>query len=159
MKKYKDFLETKSDIISIVMVVLFAIAMFFAINIEMKKPVDAKELEHQYSQLEMIKQDVSNIYQLENAEICIDDQGIDITLKGKYHNLNASFDENNNYINATVADSRIGSNITDSIFAIILAGVLGYIASFVVLVLLYIPVIIHGIFAWITKKRHLKKNK
>ena len=159
MKKYKNFLETKHGIMQVITAVLFAVLMLVIINIEMDTPIDSKELEYHYSQLEMIKQDISSIYQLENAEISIHEHGMDVTLKGKHHNLNAFFDENNSYLNATFVDTRLGADITESILVVILAGVLGWIVFYLVLIVLYIPVIIHAIIALIIKKHHAKKEK
>lgn len=157
MEKYKKILEDKFDAFSAIISILCAIIMLCAIVIEMEMPIDAKELEHHYSQLETIKQDASSIYELENVDITIDKNSMSVMLKGKYHNLNAFFDENNNYINATIIDNRVGSNLVISILIIVLAFGLGYILSYFILAILCIPILIHALIMFAKKKWYHKK--
>ena len=82
---------------------------------------------------------------------------MDIMFFGKYHHLNAFFDENNNYVESKVVDNRIGSNLIASVLIILVAFGLGCFLSYVILLLLYIPVLVCAIVAYIKKKRLNKK--
>ena len=162
MEKYKNFLEKHFDVIAGIVAVLCAVIMFFAIIIEMDTPVDAKELEYHYSQLEAVKQDIASIAKLEDADITMDENGMTVTFNGKYHNLQAYFDENKDYINAKIIDNRIGSNIILSLFLVVAAFGLGYFVGWTLLVVLLIPVLVYAIYSIIVdfkKKYHAKKSE
>lgn len=158
MDKYKNFLENKFETVSKVMAVLFAVVVLFAIMFEMAMPVDSVELENHYSQLEMVKQDITSICELENADISIDADGMEIAIKGKSHSLKAFFDEQNNYINAVIEDNRVGSSIILSIFVVIAAFGYGYLLSYALLALLCIPLLIHAFIMKLKKKTQDKKQ-
>lgn len=145
MEKYKNFLGKNLDLCSAIVAILCALFMLIVIVVDMSTPLDFSELEHHYSQLEMIKKDDANLCNLKNADISIDDDGMVVTLKGTKHNLKANFDKNNNYLNATVTDNRIGSNIIVSGLIIFAAGGLGILLSYVIWALLYIPVLVYAI--------------
>lgn len=158
MEKYKNYLETKFDTWQIVIAALCALAMIVLIIVEMAVPIDSKELETHYATLEVIKQDITKICELENADINISPNGMTITLKGRSHNLRACFDSNNNYLTATVVDNRIGSNIFVSILLVIAIGGCGYMLSYVLLIVLFIPVFLHAVIVYVKKKKS-RSNK
>lgn len=159
MKKYQNYIENKFDNWQVVIALLCALIMIVAIVVEMAVPVDSTELEYHYEQLELVKQDVGNIYKLQNADIITREEGITVTLKGETHNLKAVFDENNNYVNATIVDNRLGSNIILSLFIVIATFGFGYLISYVVLLILYIPVLAYAIIVEFKKKWYTKKIK
>lgn len=159
MEKYRNYLENKFDGWHVVISVLCALIVFILIIAEMSAPVDSAELEYHYEQLETVKQDVTNIYKLQNADITTSEEGITITLKGKTHNLKAVFDENNNYVNATIVDNRIGSDIILSLFIVIATFGFGYFVSYVVLLALYVPVIVYDIILEFNKRYRSKKTE
>lgn len=159
MQKYKNYLENKFDKWQIVIAVLCAVAMAGLIIVEMAMPVDSKELENHYATLEVIKQDITKICELENAEINIEPDGVTITLKGKSHNLNASFDDNNNYLNATIVDNRIGANVVVSILLVIAFAGIGYMLSCAILILLLIPVLVHAVIMYVKKKKTISNKQ
>lgn len=158
MKKYKDYLENKFEKWQVVITVLCALAMLIAIFVEMSIPVDSKEIEGHYTRLETIRQDITNICEIENGSINIDSNGMTITLKGKYHNMMAYFDENKNYTNAIIEDNRLGSNIFLSIICVLFSGSIGFMLSYVILILLYIPVLVNALVLHIKRKHALRKT-
>ena len=158
MEKYKNYLANKFEIWQIVIAVLCALAMAVAIIVEMAMPIDSKELENHYATLEVIKQDITKICELENAEINIESDEMTITLKGKSHNLKASFDGSNNYMSATIVDNRIGSSLLVSLVLVVAFGGMGYILSYVLLILLLIPLLVHAIIVYAKKKKY-RSNK
>lgn len=158
MEKYEKFLRDKFDVITWVVAILCAVVMFFAITIEMDTPVDAKELEYHYNQLEMVKQDITSVSNLKDADITIDESGMTVTFNGKYHHLKACFDENKNYVNAKVIDNRVGSSIIVSLFLVIAAFGMGCFVGWTVLLLLYIPVAVHALVLYVKKKVKTKKQ-
>lgn len=158
MEKYKNYMLDKFDVWQVVIAILCAAVVLFAIIAEMGTPVDFAELENHYAQLETIKQDTTNMHRLKNVDISIEGNSMTIRFNGKYHNLKAYFDENKNYVNATVEDNRIGSNIIVSIFAVLLAACFAYIATYLLLPVLYIPLFIHKLIKYIKKKWQGKKQ-
>jgi len=159
MKKYQKFLTDSFGFWKKFVAILSALLMLFFIAIEMDAPIDATELGQHYSQLEMVKQDVANIYKLTNATITIKEQTTTIILDGSTHDLKAVFDTNGNCIEAKVIDNRVGANFDISIFAILFAVAAGYILMTGVEVLLYIPLIIYAAIQKIKSKRIARKNK
>ena len=159
MEKYQNYLENKFDKLQVIIAVLCALIVFVVIIVEMAAPVDSTELEYHYNQLETVKQDVTNIYKLQNADITTSEEGITVTLKGKTHNLKAFFDAENNYVNATIVDNRISSNIILSLFIVIAAFGFGYLLSYVVLYALYMPVIAYDIIIEFKKRYRSKKTE
>ncbi len=158
MEKYKNYLKNKFDTWQIVIAVLCAVAMAVLIIVEMAVPIDSKELESHYATLEVIKQDITKICELEKADINIGPNGMTITLKGRSHNLKACFDSDNNYLSATIADNRIGSNIFVSILLVIAIGGCCYMLSYVLLIVLLIPVFIQAVIVYVKKKKS-RSNK
>ena len=159
MKKYVEYLDKKFETWSSVIAILCAVLMIIALVIEMSAPVDAGEIEHHYSQLEMIKQDSANLCKLENADITIKEDGMTVRLKGKQHHLKAFFDENGNYSNATIVDNRVGSNILASGFVVLGAFGLGMLLSYALLCILIIPALVYGLFMQIKHKWQTRKRK
>lgn len=159
MEKYKNYLENKYKVWQIVMSILAAVAMLIFICVEMCVPIDSPELEAHFEQLEMLKQDTANISELENATIDINADGMTVTIKGKTNDLKAVFDTEHNYVNAEIVDNRVGSNLLISIFAIIIAFGYGYILSFAVLTILYIPVGIYYVVRYLKNKIKYRKKK
>lgn len=144
MKKYISFLESKFDIVSKIIAILCAVVMLVAIVVEMNAPIDATELENHYGQLEMIKQDVTSISRLENAQITLDSDGMVVQLTGNQHHLKAFFDENKNFLNAVVVDNRIGSSIIVSVLVVLAAFGWGWLASYALLAVLCIPILVYS---------------
>ena len=159
MEKYKDYLENKYHIWQIVIALLCAVVALVAIVVEMSIPVDSKEIESHYAQLELIKQDITKICELENADVKITSEGMTITLKGKKHNFKAYFDENSNHLNTVLEDNRAGSDLFLSIFLVFIGFVLGLTLTYALLALLYIPVVIHAIIIWAKRKKITRQNK
>jgi len=159
MEKYKNYLESKFSIWQTIISILCAVIMLIAIIAEGDTAVDFSELECHYTQLETIRQDITNIYKLQNADINISATGMTVTLRGQKHNLKAFFDENNNYIKAIIIDNRISSNMILSLVVIVIAWGFGILLSYSVLLVFYIPVFIYWIVGYIKKKYRLKKDK
>ncbi len=159
MEKYTNYLENKFDVWQTVIAMLCALAMLIFIIVEMTVPVDSTELEHHYEQLETVKQDISGVYKLQNADIATRADGITVTLRGDKHSLKAFFDENNNYVNATIVDNRLGSNIIVSIFVAVATFGFGYLLSYVVLLVLYIPVLVYALVMYIKRRKACSKKQ
>lgn len=157
MEKYKNYLENKFEMWQVIIALLCAAFVLVAIVVQMLTPVNFNELESHYTQLESIKQDITNMHKLKDADISIDEDGMTIKFNGKYHHLKAYFDENKNYINATVEDNRIGSNIFVTILVILFVGCFAYMATYLLLLALYIPILIHKIVEFV-KKKWITKN-
>ena len=159
MEKYKNYLENKFEKWQIFIAIICAVVVLVAIFVEMAAPVDSNELANHYAQLETIKLDVTNICQLKDADISIEEDGMTVKLNGKYHHLKAYFDENKHYIKSTVEDNRLGSNIIISILAVLVAGWFAYIASYSLWAVLWIPFLVYKLIEHVKEKYHNKKAK
>lgn len=159
MEKYKNYLASKFGAWQIVIAILVALCMLVWICVDMCTPVYSTELESHFQQLEMVKQNTADMYKLKNATIDIDDSGMTLTLKGKTNALKASFDADYNYINAEVVDNRIGANLIVSIVLIFIAFAYGYLLSYALLLVLYIPIGVYHVVKDMKNKFVSDKNK
>ena len=158
MIKYKQYLENNFEKWQAAFAILAAVIMAVFIIIQMCIPVDAAELANHYEQLEAIKNDVTTICELENANIEIDSGVMTITLKGEINNLKAFFDADNNCINAVIEDNRIGSSIFVSIICVIIAAAVGFLLAYALLSVACIPILAYHIFMFFKSKFASKKS-
>ncbi len=158
MEKYKNYLGEKGHDWLIAIGLCCALLALLFVIVDMQVPIDAAELQKHYEQLEMVKEDTSSIYLLEDATIKLEDSGMTVEIKGERHILEAFFDENNEFINAIIRDNRIGSSITFTLIFVLFGFSIGYMSSCILLLILLTPVMVYELIKYIKKKITSKKD-
>lgn len=156
MKKYKKFVHgdawraVRLTFIVIVWLVLCIVAID-----DLEKPCSADELMTHIEQVEQVRDDFSNIANLNDATVVFEKEQSQLTFEGAYGSLIVYFDANGQYVSSQIID-----NITFGVYVvlIIVLFTMAAFASLILQLLLYIPICLHMFTRFIKSKRNAKRK-
>lgn len=139
MQKYVRFVETKFYIISVVIAVIAALVVTGYLAFQAMQPMDVKELQKQHENLQLLKEDFSNIDCMENAKRETENGRIIVTFDGEDSSMKCYFDEHGTYLYRIISDNRITSNFAKCLMCVVCTFVSVWAVMTFVEILLYIP--------------------